>query len=93
MSSPFIKIIIFLRKLGQTTAVNNIYDMGGNVWEWTTESCSDTSSPFTCRGDYYYNYFATYPAGGRTNVSDKKLKNLVMEISQDFFSPKKGRPH
>ena len=24
---------------GQTTAVNNIYDMGGNVWEWTTESC------------------------------------------------------
>ena len=55
---------------GQTTAVNNIYDMGGNVWEWTTESCSDTSSTCTGRGGYYYNYFATYPAGGRTNVSD-----------------------
>ena len=55
---------------GQTTAVNNIYDMGGNVWEWTTESCSNTSSTYTCRGGYYYNYFATYPAGGRTNVSD-----------------------
>ena len=25
---------------GQTTPVCNIYDMGGNVWEWTTESCS-----------------------------------------------------
>ena len=26
---------------GQTTPVCNIYDMGGNVFEWTTEFCSD----------------------------------------------------
>ena len=32
---------------GQTTAVNNIYDMGGNVWEWTTESYSDASGTYT----------------------------------------------
>ncbi len=30
---------------GQTTEVNNIYDMGGNVWEWTTEICSNTAIP------------------------------------------------
>ena len=51
---------------GQTTAVNNIYDMGGNVWEWTTESSSGTDGrPFTLRGGNYFSYFAGYPAGYR----------------------------
>ena len=35
---------------GQTTPVCNIYDMGGNVWEWTTESYSDTDYPYAIRG-------------------------------------------
>jgi len=55
---------------GQTTAVNNIYDMGGNVYEWTTESYSGTSYPYTLRGGYYGIYFATYPAGNRSYNSD-----------------------
>ena len=55
---------------GQTTPVCNIYDMGGNVWEWTTESTSSTSYPCTKRGGYYYDNFAFYPAGGRLNDSD-----------------------
>ena len=55
---------------GQTTAVCNIYDMGGNVWEWTTESYSNTDSPYAKRGGYYYDNFAFYPAGGRLNDSD-----------------------
>ena len=55
---------------GQTTAVNNIYDMGGNVWEWTTESCSNTSIPSTRRGGYYLNDFASLPAGSRSLYSD-----------------------
>ena len=55
---------------GQTTPVCNIYDMGGNVWEWTTESCSGTGDPFTYRGGGYYNRFAKYPAGSRFGDSD-----------------------
>ena len=55
---------------GQTTSVCNIYDMGGNVWEWTTESCSNTSNPFTRRGGYYNFYFANVPAGYRSYGSD-----------------------
>ena len=51
---------------GQTTAVNNIYDMGGNVWEWTTESYSDTGYPYTSRGGSYYGNFAVSPAGYRS---------------------------
>ncbi len=51
---------------GQTTAVNNIYDMGGNVFEWTTESCSNTSNPHTVRGGCYFSGFAGVPAGHRS---------------------------
>ena len=50
---------------GQTTPVCNIYDMGGNVWEWTTESYSVTYCPYALRGGGYVNYFADYPAGYR----------------------------
>ena len=55
---------------GQTTAVNNIYDMGGNVLEWTTESCSNTSIPCTRRGGVFYSDFAGDPAGDRDYCSD-----------------------
>ena len=54
---------------GQTTAVNNIYDMGGNVNEWTTESYSNTGSTYTHRGSYSNN-FASSPAGYRVSSSD-----------------------
>ena len=55
---------------GQTTPVCNIYDMGGNVFEWTTESYSDTSDPYALRGGNYGNYFADFPAGSRYRISD-----------------------
>ena len=61
---------ITLIPTGQTTAVNNIYDMGGNVLEWTTESYSLTDGPYTDRGGYYYDFFASSPAGSRNNCSD-----------------------
>ena len=50
---------------GQTTGVCNIYDMGGNVYEWTTESYSYTDYPYTSRGGFYVSYFASNPAGYR----------------------------
>ena len=55
---------------GQTTPVCNIYDMGGNVWEWTTESFSDTDTPCAFRGGRYSGDFASGPAGYRVNYSD-----------------------
>ena len=55
---------------GQTTAVNNIYDMGGNVWELTTESYSGTGSSCTIRGGSCTGGFADYPAGSRLGSSD-----------------------
>ena len=55
---------------GQTTPVCNIYDMGGNVWEWTTESYSNTFRSYAQRGGCYGISFADYPAGYRTSISD-----------------------
>ena len=54
---------------GQTRPVCNIYDMGGNVWEWTTESYSSTYIPYALRGGVYLVNFANYPAGYRTHYS------------------------
>ena len=58
---------------GQTTPVCNIYDMGGNVFEWTTESCSGKGTPYATRGGAYDCSFATDPAGSRFNFSDRAL--------------------
>ena len=45
------------------TKVNNIYDMAGNVREWTLEGCS--SNYRTRRGGFYSNYGYNYPANYR----------------------------
>ena len=55
---------------GQTIPVCNIYDMGGNVWEWTTEKCSDESDYCTLRGGNYNNKYKDASAGYRSNGAD-----------------------
>ena len=47
---------------GLTTALCNIYDMGGNVGEFTTELNPGTSETVVLRGGYDY---VNYPAGTR----------------------------
>lgn len=51
---------------GKTTPKCNIYDMGGNVVEFTTEVMPSTSEPAVLRSGYYSAYF--YPAGQRFDV-------------------------
>ena len=41
---------------GKTTPKCNIYDMGGNVSEFTTEVMPSTSEPVVIRGGIYYDY-------------------------------------
>ena len=53
---------------GQTTAVSNIYDMGGNLYEYTTESGSYESNPYVYRGGGYSYSYDDYPAGFRGNI-------------------------
>ena len=52
-------------------AVNNIYDMAGNVCEWTTENCKVNGQlSLVARGGYYGNEEAQFPAAYRGNESD-----------------------
>ena len=57
---------------GQTTAVNNIYDMGGNAWEWTTELYCDEKYSVH-RGGSYSNDYALCGAGDRNYNIDYAL--------------------
>ena len=54
-----------LIRTGQTTPVSNIYDMGGNLWEYTTESISIEITPYVLRGGVYTYNYVYFPAGYR----------------------------
>ena len=49
---------------GQRTPMCNIYDMGGNVAEYTTEHSSSDTDPFISRGSNYYSEYSTYVSAG-----------------------------
>ena len=66
---------------GQTTPVCNIYDMGGNVFEWTTESYSNTGAPYARRGGDYDCYFANIPAGYRAINSDNASVSVGFRLT------------
>ena len=64
-------------------SIMNIYDIAGNVWEWTLEyAISD--SRFTCasRGGYYTHTGADYPASYRNNYNvSGNVNNVGFRIS------------
>ena len=66
---------------GQTTPVCNIYDMGGNVWERTTESCSSTKYPYALRGGHCASVFAVTPAGDRYASPDNAYDGVGFRLT------------
>lgn len=62
---------------GETVAVNNIYDMAGNVFEWTTEKHSEGNQNCTRRGG---------ACGANNNVSPAAVRfnNQLTDMREDF---------
>ena len=62
--------------------VMNIYDVAGNVWEWTLEYTSYTSAPCAYRGGYYGNTGSSVSAADRNYVStDDSLDCFGFRVS------------
>ena len=51
----------------KSNCVNNIYDLAGNVYEWTMESCNTRNRVY--RGGSYYDTVARSPASSRSNYN------------------------
>ncbi len=70
-----------LKTTGGSTSVNNIFDLGGNVSEWTTELYSDDSLHFTVRGGSVENTSSASPATSRIATGDIKSANTGFRIT------------
>lgn len=72
-------------KTGLTTAKSNIYDMGGNVTEFTTELIPNTSENVILRGADYTDYNVTAGfrgdlSGGRTDLALRFSRYFVFKV-------------
>ncbi len=68
----------YLKNTGtpSSTAVCNIFDMGGNVYEWSTES-NHTSYPCVSVGGVYYGSATARPAGSRSSNTSTYSCNVI----------------
>ncbi len=64
------------------TMANNIYDLAGNVWEWTQEA-SDANSR-AGRGGYYSGYGSFIPASHRSGYYPGNDDSAVRRFSSHF---------
>ena len=55
----------------------NIYDLAGNVWEWTLEKSYSTDFPCVGRGGTYYDSGSRYPASFRYNNGTSDSYDLI----------------
>ena len=66
---------------GQTTPVSNIYDMGGNLFEYTTENYLGEDTTYVRRGGSYLSNLEKYPAGYRNNNTGNAGTNSGFRVT------------
>ena len=68
----------------ETNKVMNIYDIAGNVYEWTLELTSDTSGPCAVRGGCFNNTGSSDPAASRYS-SSTDISNYLTGFRVSLF--------
>ena len=70
-------MILLTTGASDTNSKKNIYDLAGNVWEWTLEKTSYSYLPCSNRGGSYFYTGSGYPASYRsysiTSISDNYI--------------------
>ena len=78
---PYIKMsnenILLTTGATDTTKLQNIYDIAGNVWEWTYEKTSNANKPCVCKGGSYNYVGSDYPASYRSSDPTSLIGNHV----------------
>ena len=68
--SSYLDGILLTTGATEATKLQNIYDIAGNVWEWTLEKNTDENTPCTFRGGAFdgdgLNFVASYRYGYKT---------------------------
>lgn len=59
---------------------NNIYDMAGNAWEYTTEECGEHDKKHIGRGGDYLNDGDKYPISTRATSSDESNLDVGFRV-------------
>ena len=62
-------VILVTTGTSEKNKVMNIYDVAGNVFEWTLEKASYPDLPCAGRGGDFYDVGSNFPAAGRGNIS------------------------
>lgn len=70
-----------LIETGETQAVNHLYDMGGNVYEWTTERYSNGEATKVSRGGFYGFTSTDEPVIGRFSSSNTRDQAVGFRVA------------
>ena len=75
------KDVLLSTRASDKFSKQGIYDLAGNVWEWTLEYTSNSYAPCTSRGGAYHNNGDRIPAAYRTDSDTTDIYGIGFRVS------------